>query len=156
AGAIGGLARRGDNLVGVGGDTRHALDHLLQMRCAFVIVVGDDELGILAQSLRAARRQLGCLNFHVDGICARPHTGLPNPNLIFDAAVELALVLMAAASRQNGAAWMALDNRANHLNSLLWPAQIVQPKFEKRLAGSRFTVGGFEESGWIGNTERNA
>src|SRR5437764_15438762 len=63
---------------------------------------------------------------------------------------------MPAASGQNRAAGVALDNGANHVNPLLRPAEIIQPEFEERFAGFRLPVGCFKELVWIGDAERDA
>src|SRR6185295_17941336 len=98
---------RGSNdLVGVGQNTRHTPDHRLQMRRALEIVIGDDELGALPELLQSLRGEFGRFNFYVDRLSAGVGRGLEDPYLVFDSAVEPAVILVAPARGEYAATGM--------------------------------------------------
>jgi len=106
AAAVGRPPGGSDDLVGVGRHAGHPLQDLIQVRSALVVVVGDDQLGVLAQLLQAVGGKLGRLDLDVHGLRAGGGARFENADLIVDAAVEPAVILMPTASGEDGAARM--------------------------------------------------
>ena len=65
--------------------------------------------------------------------------------LFFDAAVELAVVLVAAAGGQEDAVRVLFEELRNGLRALAGTAQVVQAKFKEDLAGLGFAPGVLEQ-----------
>jgi hypothetical protein len=106
-------------------------------------VVGDDELGVLAQLVEALGAELGGLDLDVDGLRAGRGAGFENSYLIFDAAVEPAVILMAAAGGENRAAGMAVEDGGDDGDPLFRADQVIEADFEEGFVRFSFTLGAF-------------
>jgi hypothetical protein len=66
-------------------------------------MVGDDHLGAAPKLIDTIRGGFGGFDLDVDGMCAAADRNLENRELFLDAAVEFAVILMAAARCENEA-----------------------------------------------------
>ena len=64
-------------------------------------------------------------------------------DLIFDAAVESAVILMTPAGGENGAAGMVFGDGAEDGESLFRLGEVIEPEFEEGFVGFRLVLGGF-------------
>ena len=115
---VGGLARRGDDLVGVGRHAHHAVHDRVHGRRGFEVVIGDDDLGAAAELTQPFLGDFGGFDFDIDGVRAVAHGEIEHRELLFDAAVELAVVLMAAAGGQDDAVGKLFQEAADGLGAL--------------------------------------
>jgi len=90
------------------------------------------------------------------GLGAGFGAGLEYADLILDAAVVAAVILVAAAGGQDGAPGVTLENRPNHVDTLFRAVQVIQAELEERFAGCGFAVGVLEKLSWVGNAEGDA
>ena len=100
---VGGLARGGDDLIGVGLHLHDAVDDRVHGRRGFEVVIGDDDVGAAAELAQAVLRHLGGFDFDIDGVGAIAYGEIQHGKLLLDAAVELAVVLVAPAGGQQDA-----------------------------------------------------
>ena len=117
---------------------------------------GDDQLRGRAQRRAAIRHHLGGFDLDIDGARSILNREIENTQLLLDAAVEFAVVLMAAAGGEDGAVRIAFQKLRDGLGALNRIAQIVETEFEEVLAGLGFAAGLFEETRNVRQTERNA
>src|ERR1700691_498868 len=81
---------------------------------------------------------------------------IENAQLLFDTAVEFAVILMAAACSENCAVRISMKKLRDGPRSEGRVAKVIETEFEKVLAGLGFPAGLFEQTGNIRQTERNA
>src|ERR1700691_2078423 len=81
---------------------------------------------------------------------------IENAQLLFDTAVEFAVILMAAACSENCAVRISMKKLRDGPRSEGRVAKVIETEFEKVLAGLGFPAGLFEQSGNVRQTERNA
>src|ERR1700724_2694304 len=96
-----GLASSGDNFVAVGGNAHHAAQHRFGRRRSIVVVIRQDQATFSAKALQTGGDVFGTLDLDVDSACSGVQGSIENPDLIFHAAVEFAMVLVAAAGGEN-------------------------------------------------------
>jgi len=119
-------------------------------------VVGDDELGVLAERLDALGGKLGGLDLDVDGLRAGGCGGFENSYLIFDTAVEAPVILMAAAGGENSTAGMAVETGADDGDPLIGVAQVIEGELEEGFVRFGFTLGAFEQLRRIADAQGDA
>ncbi len=153
---IGRFARRGDDLVAVGGNSQHAAQHHFGRRGAIVVVVGQHQLAFSAQHLQARDGVLGALDFDVHGAGACVQGGMQNADLILHAPVEFSVILMTAASGQDAAIGMRNEKLADDCYALFGRGQIVQTEFEKGFPRVNFTARVLQQLLRVGKAHGNA
>lgn len=116
---------------------------------------GNDELGTRAQLSAAVRDNFRGFDFDIDGARPAVNGEAENAELIFNAAVELAVILMAAAGGEDSAVGIALQEIRNGVGAGNGIGQVIETELEKVFAGFRFAAGLFEQAGDIGKTKRN-
>ncbi len=152
---VGGFAGRGDDLIRRGGHFQHAAHDRIERRRALEVVIGDDELRI-AKQLQFRLGALGAFDFQIDSLGAGGDGGGENPQLLLNAAVEAAAVLMAPASGQDGRVGVQTEKLADDRNALLGRGQVIETEFEEPLALSGLAPRLFEEPLRLGEAEGNA
>ncbi len=106
--------------------------------------------------LQAILRHFGGFDFDIDGVCAVAHGEIQDGKLLLDAAVELAVVLVAPAGGQEDAIRELLEKLRDGLGALTGAAQIVQTKFEENLACLGLPAGVLEKCGNVWQAQRDA
>src|SRR5581483_681162 len=79
-----------------------------------------------------------------------------NGELLLDAAVEFAVVLVAAAGRQDHAVRKLLEKRGDRLRPFTGVIQKIQTEFEEAFAGLGLAPGVLEQGWDVWHAERNA
>src|SRR5689334_12003311 len=107
------------------------------------------ELGTASKAGAPLGRDLGTLNFNIDRACAVFNRDIENFQLILDAAVKSAMVLMPPAGGEDRAIRVTTQKLADHPSAGSRVGQIVETKLEEIL--SRFSFAGclFEKTGNI-------
>ncbi len=100
---VAGLAGGGDDLIGVGLHLHDAVDHRVHGRRGFEIVIGDDDVGAAAELAQTVLRHFGGFDLDIDGVRAIAYGQVQHGKLFLNAAVELAVVLVAPAGGQEDA-----------------------------------------------------
>ena len=100
AAVVGRLASGGDHLVRVRRDAHHAAHHRIQRRGAAEVVIRNDERRARAQGFEMGGDVLGRLDLDVHGGGSVRDGRLEQADLLLDAAVEAALVLVPPNGRQ--------------------------------------------------------
>ena len=113
-------------------------------------------MGLGAQLGTARRHNFGSFDLDIDGARAALDSELKDSQLIVDAAVEPAVVLVAAARGENGAVRMLAQKRGNRFGPRGGIGQIIDAEFQKILAGIRFATGLFEQPRNVGKSECDA
>ena len=106
--------------------------------------------------MQAVRRRFRGFDFDIDGLGAVAHREVENGQLLFDAAVESAVVLVAPAGGQNDAIGELFQEAANGLGPLAGLAQEVQAEFQKDLARLGFTPSVVQKCWYVRQAQRNA
>ena len=81
----------------------------------------------------------GRFDLHVDGLRAVAHRQIEHRKLLFDAAVELAVILVTAAGSQDDSVGKLLQKLGNGFRALARQVQKIEAKFEKAFPGFGFT-----------------
>ncbi len=84
------------------------------------------------------------------------HRQVQNRQLLFDAAVEFAVVLVAAAGGQNNAVGELLQEAADRVRPLARMVQEIQAEFQENLAGLGLAPGVVEQCWNIRQAQRDA
>ena len=153
---VGRLLGGGDDFVAVGGDALHAAHHGFDGRRASVVVIRKQHVGVGAEGFQARSAIFGAFDFDVDGFGAGGDGGFENSHLLFDAAVEAAHVLVAAAGGEDGAVGVARQKLADGGDALFGLRQVVQAEFEEAFAGFVFTARVRQQRLGVGKTEGDA
>ena len=147
---VAGLAGRGDDLIGIGLHLHDAVDHRVHGRRGFEIVIGDDDVGAAAELAQTVLRHLGGFDLDIDGVRAVAYGQVQHGKLFLNAAVELAVVLVAPAGGQEDAIRVLFEELRDGLRAFAGTAQVVQAKFKENLAGLGFAAGVLEQVGTSG------
>ncbi len=153
---VGWLARGGDDLVAVGGNAQHAAQNGFGRRRAIVVVIRKHQLAFSAQRLQARDGILGAFDFDVHGASAGVECGVQNPDLVFHAAVEFSVILMAPAGGQNAAFRMRGEKLADDGDALLGRGQVIQAELEEGFAGVGFAARVFQQLLRVGKAHGDA
>ena len=100
--------------------------------------------------------RLGALDLHVHGLRAGRDGHVQHAHFFFDAAVEFAVVLVAAAGGQHDAVRILLQKAANGLCAALGVLQVVQAELQKRFARLGFPPRVLQQPIQIRKTQRDA
>ena len=138
---VGRLTGRGDQFVGVGGDTRETPQRYFQVRRGFKVVPGDDETRSVAQGGQLGNADLGGFDFHIHGLSPMIDGGVQNRQFVFDAALETSVVVMAAAGGEERRLWMRGEKRLDRGKTLFGLVEIIEPKLEERFPVLDFPFG---------------
>ena len=111
---------------------------------------GNDQVGSTAQLGAAVRHQFRRFNFHVHRTRAVLNTKIENFELFFNAAVEFAVVLMAAAGGQNRAGGVTFEKLRDGAGAGHGVRQVVQTELQEVLAGLGFSPRLLEKTRYIG------
>ena len=150
---VGGLARGGDDLVEVGGRFEHARDDGIHQGRGFEVVIGNDDVGAGAKRLDAVRGNLRGLDFDIDGGGALIDGAVKDGELLFDAAVEFAVVLVAAAGGEDDAVGELIEEVTDGFGAAHRLIEEVEAEFKKGLAGLSFSTRVLEELGDVRQTQ---
>ena len=119
-------------------------------------MIREDQARVTAQGIET----LGCvfrgLDLDVDGARTRVHGRMQDAKLIFDTAVEFSVVLMAAASCEDGAVGTGGEEFLYDCRTLLGRGEIVEPEFEQGFSTVGFAARGLQELLRIGETHGDA
>ena len=135
---VGRLARRGHHLVRVGRHFHDPAHHRIHGRRGFVVVIGNHHLRASAELAQPFRRNFGGFDFHVDGVGSAAHRQVQHGKLLFDAAVEPAVVLVAPAGGQQDAIRELFQKAANSRGAFSGVVQEIQAEFQKDLSRRGF------------------
>ena len=119
-------------------------------------MIGEQQHALAAQRLQARDGVLGAFDFDVHGARARVQRGVQDADLIFDAAVEFSVILMAAAGGQDAAIRMRGEKLADHRDALLGSRQVVQAEFEKGFSRVDFAARIFQKLLRVGKAHGDA
>ncbi len=108
-------------------------------------MIGKHQLALSAKHFQARDGVFGAFDFDIHGASAGVERGIQDPELVFDAAVEFSVILMAAAGGQNGAFRMRGEKLADDGDALFRRGQIVEAELEEAFAGVRFAARVFHE-----------
>ena len=131
---IRGLARGGDDFVGIRIDLLHAAQHRVERRSAAEVVIRDDEPGAAAQTFELRRHMLGGFDFKVHGLGSGFERGFEDVDLFFNAAVKASAVLMPPACGEYRGVWILFEKLANGLDAIVGFGQIIEPELKKALS----------------------
>jgi len=91
------------------------------------------------------RGHLRGFNLHIDGGSAVVHREVQDRKLLFDAAVELAVILVPAAGGQDKAAGELIEKSAHGPRARARVVKEIQSKLEKGLASAGLSAGVFQQ-----------
>ena len=131
---VGGLARRSHHLVGVGLHPHHPAHHGIHGRGGLEVVVGNDHARPPAELVEALGRGLRRLDFDIHRLRARRRGLVQHAQLLFDAAVELAVVLMPPAGGDHDGFRKLLQKLPDGAGTVAGAVQEVQTEFEETLS----------------------
>jgi len=109
-------------------------------------------VGAAAELLQALRGGLGGFDFDIDGLRAVLDRQVEQRELLFDAAVEAPMVLVAAAGGEDDALGKAIEEAANGGGPLRRVIEKIQAEFKEGLTGFGFALRVFQQSGNIGQS----
>jgi hypothetical protein len=112
-------------------------------------VIREDDLGAPAERAQPLRRDFGGFNLDVNRMGPVAHRQIQNRQLFLDAAVELASILVTAASSDQAAVRESIDKYANGLGALTGIVQIVEAELQEGLAGLGFPLGMLQQGAYI-------
>ena len=137
------------------GTRKHAPQHDFHRGRAFEVVVRENEPHAAPEYVELLYGDFGGLYLQIDG--ARPgfDRGVQNADLVLDAPVEAAVILVAAASGKNLALRVAGEQMTHHTNTLLRIVQVVQTEFQESLSGVDLMTGLFQQLVRGREAERN-
>ena len=149
AGVVGGLARGGDDLVGIRRKARHALQQRVQGRRGFEVVIRDDDLRAPTKGVQLLGARFRALDFQVDSLRSRVHRKVEKAQLFLDAAIKFSLVLMAAAGGQDDAIAVLFQNFADDFDAAFWIFQIIEAEFKESFTRVGFAPRVFQQFGRV-------
>ena len=119
-------------------------------------MVGNDHLGAAAELAQAILRRLGGFDLDIDGMRAAADRQLEDRELLLDAAVEFAVILVAAAGGQDDAFGKLLEKAGDRLRAFARVVQEVQAEFQEQFARLGLAPGVLQQGWNVWHAERNA
>jgi len=116
---------------------------------------GNNQLGAGAEGGATIGRYFGGFNFDVDGAGAVLDGEVEDAQLLFDAAVEAAVILVAAARGDDCARRVFVEKRPYCLCRGRRIGHVIQPEFQEVFAGFHFAASLFEKPRYIRQAERD-
>ena len=119
-------------------------------------MIGEQDVGVGAEGFEARSAVFGAFDFDVDGLGAGGDGGFEDAQLFFDAAIEAAHVLVAAAGGEDGAVGVTREEAADGGDALFGFGQVIQAEFEEAFTGFVFTAGVRQQGLGVGKAEGDA
>src|SRR5262249_19204447 len=120
------------------------------------VVVGDEDLGAAAELREAVLGGLGTFDFDIHGVGAVTHGQIQDGELLFDAAVEFPVVLVAPAGGQDRTFGELIEEGGDGWGTATGVIEEVEAEFEEGLSRRGLAPSVVQQSLDVWQAQRNA